>query len=311
MKIVVLGADGFLGSRVASELIRRGDEITAFCPRSPRLDLLRGRGIRVIEGDFLDPSTWSIPFDGVDWLIHLASTTTPVQSVSDPARDAANLEASRAIFKDAVGAGVRKILFSSSGGTVYGDRPAVPSKETDPTRGSIPYTRTKLEIERDLLERCDGTQTVPLILRYANPYGPNQYPSGGTGVVTAWLESARDRRPITLYGDGETARDFLYISDAASAALEALMSGSARGVYNIGTGTAVSLNALLETVERVVGEKLEVSRLPPRNSDIVKVIALDSTRARADFGWQPVVPLEKGIARTWEWVRSGERFTIG
>ncbi|MBN1678561.1 MAG: NAD-dependent epimerase/dehydratase family protein, partial [Candidatus Thermoplasmatota archaeon] len=234
-----------------------------------------------------------------------------IQSVKDPARDAANLEASKAIFKDAVDAGVKRILFSSSGGTVYGDKPSVPSRETDPTRGSIPYTRTKLEIERDLLDRCEGADTLPLILRYANPYGPNQYPSGGTGVVTAWLESARDGRPITLYGDGETARDFVYVSDAASAALGALTSERARGVYNVGTGLPVSLNALLKTVEQVVGKRLEINRLPPRSSDVVRTIALDSTRAYLDFGWRPEVSLDEGVARTWEWVRSGEKFTIG
>lgn len=311
MKTVVLGADGFLGSNMVSLLMRRRAEITAFCPRSPRLESLRGKGIRVIEGDFTDPSTWSIPFDGVDWLIHLASTTTPIQSVQDPARDAANLEASRAIFKDAVSAGVKRILFSSSGGTVYGNNPIVPSRETDPTHALIPYTRTKLEIEKDLMHRCEGTDTVPLVLRYANPYGPNQYPASGTGVVTAWLESARDRKPITLFGDGETARDFVYVSDAVTAALEALSRERARGVYNIGTGTAVSLNTLLKAVEQAVGEKLLIDRLPPRSSDTVKVIALDSTRASLDFGWRPRVSLEEGIALTWQWVRSGEEFTVG
>jgi len=118
MRIVVLGADGFLGSNMVSLLIRRKADITAFCLKSPRLDLLRDKGVRVIEGDFTDPSTWSIPFEGVDWLIHLASTTTPIQSVQDPGRDAANLEASKAIFKDATAAGVKRIVFSSSGGKI-------------------------------------------------------------------------------------------------------------------------------------------------------------------------------------------------
>jgi len=308
---VLLGADGFLGSNLASLLLRRKAEMVAFCPMSPRLDVLREKGIRVIEGDFMDPSTWSIPFDGVDWLVHLASTTTPIQSVKDPARDAANLEASRAIFKDAVSSGVKKILFSSSGGTVYGDKPIVPSRETDPTHALIPYTQTKLEIERELMRRCEGSDTVPLVLRYANPYGPNQFPASGTGVITAWLESARDKMPITLFGDGETARDFVYVSDAASAAVEALDSPRARGVYNIGTGVATSLNKLLTTLEQVVGSGLKVERLPPRSSDTVKVIALDSTRAFVDFGWGPKVSLDEGVSRTWQWVRSGEVFTIG
>lgn len=310
MKIVILGADGFLGSNMVSALAPRKAKLTAFCPRSPRLDLLRSKGVVVIEGSFLEPPTWSIPFEGVDWLIHFATTTTPIQSVQDPVRDAANLTASKAIFRDAVDAGVKKILFSSSGGTVYGDKATVPSKETDPTLALIPYTRTKLEIERELLSRCEGTETLPVVLRYANPYGPNQYPASGTGVVTAWLESVRDNKPITLYGDGETARDFVYVADATQAALKALESDNVRGIYNIGAGVPVSLNTLLRTIEHVVDTKLEIKRLPPRSSDAVKAIALDSTRAFVDFSWKPEVPLEKGIALTWKWVQSGEKFTI-
>ncbi len=311
MKVVILGADGFLGSHVLAALEREKAEVTAFCLKSPRLEVLRDRGVEVLEGDFLHPSTIKIPFEDVDWVIHLASTTTPIQSVQDPARDAANLDASNIVFANAIDAGVKKILFSSSGGTVYGNAPSIPARETDPTNPSIPYARTKLKIERALVSKCEGSRTVPLILRYANPYGPNQYPAAGTGVVTAWLESARDRKPITLYGDGETARDFLFASDAASAALEALQSERARGTYNIGTGVPVTLNALLATVERALGEKLEVRRLPSRSSDTVKAIALDSTRARLDFGWRPQISLEDGVARTWKWVRSGEKFTIG
>lgn len=310
MRIVILGADGFLGSHIVSALKGSNLDIVAFCPRSPRLEVLRRRGVTVIEGDFLDLSTLSIPFEGVDWVVHLASTTTPIQSIKDPVRDAANLDASKMVFRMAVEAGVKRILFSSSGGTVYGNNPSLPARETDPTHPSIPYAKTKLEIERDLLSRCAGTETVPLILRYANPYGPNQYPAGGTGVVTAWLESARNGEPITLYGDGDTARDFLYVSDAASAALGALRGERARGVYNVGTGIAVSLNTLLRTVEEVIGERLLVRRLPSRTSDTVRAIALDSTRAYLDFGWRPTVSLSEGIARTWKWVQSGENFTI-
>ena len=310
MKVVVLGADGFLGSNLTSELLRMRADIKAFCYPSSRLEKLRDRGVEVLEGDFTRPETLDIPFDGVDWLVHLASTTTPKESVLEPHKDAANLTASRVLFQRAVDAGVKKILFSSSGGTVYGDAGETPVKETAKTRPVIPYTKTKLAIENELAKLTEGTKTVPIVLRFGNPYGPNQYPEKGTGVITAWLRSVRDDKPVVLYGSGENARDFFYVSDAVSAMLQSLQSDRARGIYNVGSGSATTLTEVISTIEKVTCRKASVLKVMGRPSDAVNVIALDSGRARSDFGWDPRVPLREGIALTWKWVLDGEKFTI-
>lgn len=312
MRAVVLGATGFLGSNLVSELLKRKIEIIAFCPESDRSRTLERHGIRVVPGDFLKPQTLDdIPLKGVDWLIHFASTTNPRLSMLEPHRDEANLTASSIIFQKAVDAGVRKILFSSSGGTVYGDSGGEPVDETVETRPTIPYTRTKLAIENELMELCDQTQTIPIILRYANPFGPNQYPAKGTGVVTAWLEAARDSKPITLFGEGKAARDFIYVSDAIDAATMALASKEARGVYNVGSGIATTLSELVLAIGRVTKRHLDIDRVPPRPSDTVSSISLDSSRARRDFGWKAKVGLDEGIEKTWKWVEIGEPFSIG
>lgn len=311
LRVVVLGATGFLGSNLVSALIRRGDHVVAFSPDRERLEVMRDLGVEAVEGDFLRPETLDIPLEGSDWMVHLASTTTPLESVSDPQKDAANLSASRELFRRAIEARVRRILFSSSGGTVYGDSGQRPIDETAETRPVLPYTRTKLAIESELMRVCEGTDTVPIILRFGNPYGPNQSPARGTGVVTAWLRAARDDRPIVVYGSKRNARDFFYVSDAVRAMLLSLEEEGARGTYNIGSGRATTLDEVLTAIEAVTGRGLRVTEVESRRSDVVKVIALDCSRARRDFGWRPLVSLEEGLRLTWEWVLAGEPFRVG
>jgi UDP-glucose 4-epimerase len=310
VRAVVLGATGFLGSNTVSELLKRRVEVVAFCPKSDRSRILRDHGIEVVEGDFLNPKTLEIPLKGVDWLIHLASTTSPKESMLEPHKEAANLTASSLIFQNAIDAGVRKVLFSSSGGTVYGDTGFGPVNETVGTRPVIPYTKTKLAIESELLDLADGTDTIPIILRFGNPYGPNQYPTKGTGVIAAWLAAVRDGKPIIVFGDGESARDFFYVSDAVAAITMALAGENARGIYNIGSGTATSLNKILTIIEEATNRKPTVMNVMQRPSDAVRAIALDSSKAKKEFGWETKVGLQQGIALTWKWIRAGEPFTI-
>lgn len=307
---VVLGATGFLGSNTVSALLKRHIKTVAFCPKSKRSRALTDLGIDVIEGTFLDSETLEIPFKGIDWLIHFASTTNPKESMIEPHKDAANLTASSVIFQNAVDQGVKKILFSSSGGTVYGNTGEEPVNEAVGTRPVTPYTKTKLAIEEELEDLCDGTRTIPITLRFGNPYGPNQYPGKGTGVITAWLEAIRDNKQITMYGNGESARDFFYVSDAIEATIMALESDKAKGIYNIGSGKATSLNSVIKIMEEVTRKKPEVLSVMERPSDAVKTIALDASKARKEFGWRPTVDLREGIEKTWRWVQAGEPFQL-
>jgi UDP-glucose 4-epimerase len=161
------------------------------------------------------------------------------------------------------------------------------------------------------MDLCDGTRTTPVVLRFGNPYGPNQYPEKGTGVITAWLRAVREKKPIVIYGTGDSARDFFYVSDAVAAMIQALESDRAAGIYNIGSGMATSLNEIIRIIEEVTGRKLNALKATERPSDAVKVVALDSSKAFDDFGWKPKVSLPEGIALTWKWVEAGEPFTMG
>jgi UDP-glucose 4-epimerase len=312
MRAVILGATGFLGSNLVSEFLKRDVDIVSFSPKSDRSRILEHHGVKVVHGDFLKRETLDdIPLNDVDWLVHFASTTNPMLSMLEPHTDEANLRASRIIFQKAIDSGVKRILFSSSGGTVYGDARDGTVKETEETRPSTPYATTKLAIENDLVERCRETNTIPIILRYGNPFGPNQYPVKGTGVVVAWLEAVRDSKPIMLFGEGKAARDFVYVSDAIDAAIMALTSKESRGVYNIGSGVATTLFELALAIGKVTKKRLDVNKVPPRPSDVVSTIALDTSRARNYFGWNAKVGLDEGIRKTWKWVKMGEPFVVG
>jgi len=310
MRIAVLGATGFLGLNTVSDLMRKGFEIVALCPKSERSRILGEHGIEVIEWDMLNLKAFDVSLDGVDWLVHLASTTSPKESMLDPDKDAANLTASSLMFQRGIDSGVKKMIFSSSGGTVYGDSGIGPVNETFPTCPTIPYAKTKLAIENELFRLTNGTNTTPVVLRLGNPYGQHQHPNKGTGVITAWLEAVRDRKPMIVYGDGESARDFFHVSDAVAAIGTALASENARGVYNIGSGTAASLRTIMSIIEDVTKCEPAVTRLLQRPSDVVKAIALDSSKAQRDFGWKAIVDLHKGVQLTWDWVQSGEPLMI-
>jgi UDP-glucose 4-epimerase len=310
LRIAVLGASGFLGLNTVSDLMLRGFEIIALCPKDESSRILEEHGVEVIDWDMLNPKSFDVSLRGVDWLVHLASTTNPKESMLDPDRDAANLAASGLMFQRGIDSGVKKMVFSSSGGTIYGDPGTNPVNETFRINPTIPYARTKLAIENELFRLTEGTAATPVVLRLGNPYGKHQHPNKGTGVITAWLEAVRDGKPVVVFGDGESARDFFHVSDAVAAIRMALASENARGIYNIGSGTATSLNSILAIIEDVTERTPDVTRVSQRPSDVVKAIALDSSKAHRDFGWKAVVGLREGIQQTWNWVQLGEPLTL-
>ena len=310
LRIAVLGASGFLGLNSVSDLMRRGFEIVALCPKDESSLILEEHGIEIIDWDMLNPKSMDVSLDGIDWLVHLASTTNPKESMLDPDKDSANLTASSLIFQRGIDSGVKKILFPSSGGTVYGDPGFGPVDETFRINPTIPYAKTKLAIENELFRLTEGTETTPVVLRLGNPYGVHQHPNKGTGVITAWLEAVRDGKPVIVYGDGGSARDFFYVSDAVGAIRMALASEDAKGIYNIGSGVATSLNSILDIIEDVTKRIPTVTRVSQRPSDVVKAIALDSSKAKREFGWEAVVGLRDGIQLTWDWVQLGEPLNL-
>ncbi|MGH2376433.1 MAG: NAD-dependent epimerase/dehydratase family protein [bacterium] len=240
---------------------------------------------------------------GVDVVFHLIWTTIPEVANRDPAGDvSANLIPTIRLFEVCRNVGVRRIVFVSSGGTVYGPAQTWPVSEAHPQNPINSYGITKLAAEKYLymFRHLYGVDYV--IFRPSVPYGPRQNPLAAQGAVAVFLYRVARGLPVTIWGDGSVVRDYFYVSDLTSA----LVAGAERAspeqrVFNLGGGNAVSLIQLLGMVEEVVGKRANVEYAPPRRFDAPQIL-LDTNLARQELGWQPKVRLTDGLVQTWKWM---------
>ena len=199
---------------------------------------------------------------------------------------------------------VKKIIFISSGGTVYGNPSVLPIPENSPTEPECSYGITKLTIEKYLylyrflhgLDYC--------VLRLANAYGERQRPTATQGVIPVFLERALRNDEIVVWGDGSVIRDYVYVTDIASALLKALTYSGDTKVFNIGSGEQYSLNEVIQLIEHVTGQPLKVKYTEGRSFD-VPINVLDVSRAKSFLNWTPTVSLSEGIARMYAWMLKG------
>jgi UDP-glucose 4-epimerase len=306
MKVTVLGGGGFIGSAIVDRLLRDGHEIRVF--ERPRIDPYRAFGpderVEWINGDLMSLHDVREAVRGVDAVIHLVSTTLPKSSNDDPLYDVqSNLVATLQLLQVMVEERVQRIVFISSGGTVYGRPQYLPIDERHPTEPLVSYGITKLAIEKFLVMFRHLHGLHPVILRVANPYGERQRIETAQGAVAAFLNRALRDQPIEIWGDGSVARDYLHVSDVADAFARALAYEGSQHVFNVSSGTGTTLLELLSIIEQVRGTPLSVQFKPARPFD-VPVSVLDNRLAREELGWTTTVGLREGIARTAEWIRA-------
>ena len=304
--ILVLGGAGFIGSHLAARLLEAGHRVRVF--DRPRLDTLeqiaRRAALEIRTGDFLNPGDVERALAGIEVVFHLISTTMPKSSNDNPAYDVeTNVLATLRLLEQCRRLKVRKIVFVSSGGTVYGIPAGVPIPETHPTEPICSYGIHKLMIEKYLrlshflhgLDYC--------ILRPSNLYGERQRTDTAQGAVAVFLERALSGAAIQVWGDGSVVRDYLYVGDAAEAFLRALDYDGPQRIFNIGAGAGTSLNELLQEIRALVGRPLNVEHTPPRSLD-VPVNVLDCSLAERVLGWKARTPLAQGLRRTLDWMRA-------
>ncbi len=299
---LVTGGLGFLGRHIVRRLVREGYFVRVLDPGVSRQSLgeLDGQ-VEMICGTACDSEILKRCTDGARVLFHFAGATLPAESNRDPAKDAAsNLIANLEVLNAAANSGVERVIFPSSGGTVYGIPTVVPISEacsTDPisSYGIVKLTTEKymMLFERQYSMRC-------IALRYGNPYGDGQYASIGFGVIPAFFHAAAMNRPLEVWGDGSVVRDFIYIEDAVEATLRALHYTGPLGIFNIGSGVGTSINEIVRAIQEVTGLRIQVAYREGRQSDAPQII-LDITRARQELGWSPRTSLNEGIARAWKW----------
>lgn len=297
MSVLIIGGNGFLGSNLVSGLREAGRRIRVL-DRSPQRPDFDWHGIDYRLGGLDTTDVLVDALDGVEMVYHLASTTVPGTSNQDPAFDVtSNVIGSLNLVAAMSKVGVRRIVFFSSGGTVYGVPQSLPVAENHVLRPISSYGVTKVAIENYLLMYQQLGVLDPLILRPSNPYGPRQSTAGIQGAIGAFLGKARHGQAVTIWGSGETVRDYIYVDDLTALAIKAGLS-DACGVYNVGSGAGSSLNEICALIREITGTALPVEYLPARKFDVPKVV-LDIAAAQMQFQWAPRVPLREGLTRTW------------
>lgn len=304
MKCLVLGGGGFIGSHVVDQLLLAGHQVRIFeRPRVPQYRRFPRGAVEWVEGDFQNTAVVRDALAGVDTLIHLVSTTLPKTSNDDPVFDVqSNVISTLRLFELAVEAHVRRIVFISSGGTVYGPPSILPIPESHPTDPRVSYGIVKLAIEKylALFHMQHGIDYV--VLRVANPFGERQRVDIAQGAVAVFIDRALKQVPIEIWGDGSVVRDYIHVEDVARAFVNAVDHSGAPGVFNIGSGTGHSLNDLLDQIESMLNRKIERRYLPSRGIDVPSNV-LDISHARKLLGWSPQITLEAGLERTIAWAR--------
>jgi UDP-glucose 4-epimerase len=306
MRAIVTGGAGFIGSNLVDALVERGDEVTVVdnlaTGKRENLTGALDRGAELVEESITDAAAMLSLAERVrpEAIFHFGAQIDVRKSAADPAWDASiNVVGTINMLDVARVAGVRRFVNSSTGGAIYGEGQQIPAPETHPAVPEAPYGLSKWCAEQycELQRRFHGVPAVSL--RYGNVYGPRQDPLGEAGVIAIFCGKLLAGERPTIFGDGEQTRDYVYVDDVVSANLAALENPSAIGAYNVGTERASSVLDLVEVLRKLAGEGVgfDPEFAPPRKGE-VQHIALDTTRAREELGWQAQVGLDEGLERT-------------
>jgi UDP-glucose 4-epimerase len=296
VRVVVTGGAGFIGSHVVEALLARGDEVTVVD------DLSNGKrenvadGVRLVVQDIREGLTDVFADTRPELCCHLAAQVDVRASVERPEHDASVNVLGTVAVLEAAREHDTQVVFSSSGGAIYGECDG-PAPEESERRPLSPYGVSKLAGEEYLAgyNRLYGARHVSL--RYGNVYGPRQDPYGEAGVVAIFLGRLAQGEAPQIFGGGLQTRDYVYAGDVARATLAAV--GHDGGVFNVGTGQETSVVDLYELSRRVAGSKVEAREAPARLGELQRSV-LDVSSAERELGWRPEVLLEEGLRRTWE-----------
>ncbi len=310
MRVLITGGAGFIGSHVADALLAAGHEVGVVD------DLSTG------ARENLDPRArfWHVDIRSAELpalladfrpevISHHAAQMSVSVSARDPRLDAdINILGTLNLLEAAVRTGVGRVIFASTGGAIYGDHVGVPTDEAAAARPVSPYGVAKLAVERYLhaYQAMHGLRAVAL--RYSNVYGPRQSPHGEAGVVAIFARAVLEGRELTVHGDGEQTRDYVYVEDVVRANVLAttLTLGQELPILNIGTGTETSVNDLVFRFGGIVGREVARRHGPARPGE-QRRSALECGLAKRVLGWEAGTDLQAGLARTFRWFEAAPR----
>ena len=304
MRVLVLGGSGFLGSHIVDKFLAEKHEVSVY-DLYPERFRRSPAGIKFYTGDFGNVGALDeLIATGFDAVIHCVSTTTPKSSNESPEFDIqSNVIGTLYLLDICVKHKVGKLVFMSSGGTVYGDIGDVDVvSESHSVRPMCSYGVSKLTIEHylDVYKHLRGLDYVAL--RLSNPYGERQSPLRALGALTVFLHRTLKRQDVEVWGDGSVTRDFIYVGDVANAVYLATVNAIS-GIYNVGTGTGLSLCDIFLQIETAVGWKPSVNWLPARSFDVPRIV-LDATKLKVATDWGVTTKLRDGVAITADWLRN-------
>jgi UDP-glucose 4-epimerase len=297
--VLVTGGAGFIGSHVAEALVAGGEDVVVLDDLSSGKRENVPEGARLVEGDVREPQDELFASVNPSVCFHLAAQADVRVSVDRPDHDAKiNILGTVNLLQAALEQDTR-IVFSSTGGAIYGECDG-PASEDAPKQPLAPYGTSKLAAEEYLATYNRLHETRHVTLRYGNVYGPRQDPHGEAGVVAIFFNRLLTGEQPKIFGDGRQTRDYVYVGDVVRATLAA--SEHDGGVFNVGTGRETSVVELYELCRRVAGkEELEAVFAPPRPGELQRSV-LDASRAVDELGWRPEHNLEDGLRETWEWM---------
>jgi UDP-glucose 4-epimerase len=298
MKVLVTGGAGFIGSHLVRALVRQGVGVIVFDDLSTGKKEHLPEGASLVEGDIRDPRSVDRVF--ARWqprvVFHLAGQSSVRRSITDPILDLeVNVKGSIHIFQASAQSSVEKVVFASSGGAIYGEQDSYPVKEAATPRPRSPYAVDKLASEHHGAHFHAERAFDFTALRLGNVYGPGQNPEGEAGVIAIFLGRLSEGQSLTVYGDGEQTRDFVFVGDVVQAFLRAM--GGPPGNFNIGTGVETSLNTLIGSLGKVVPWKPDVHYVPAIPAE-VRRNALSIRNAQEILGWSPSTSLFEGLRET-------------
>lgn len=304
MNILILGGAGFIGTHLASALLKLGHVVRIFDRPTTLVPALVAGHPRLerVDGDILNLDEVESALDDMEFVFHLVSTTLPKSSNDNPEYDIeTNLIVSVRLLEAARRRDIRKIVFLSSGGTVYGVPNQIPIEESHPCNPISSYGIVKLAIEKylHLYRVLHGLDSCTI--RLSNPFGEYQRIQSAQGAVGVFLHRAINRQSIEIWGDGSVTRDYIYVGDVAEALLKTIDYQGPHKTFNIGSGTGMNLNEIIGEIETVLGQRVLRVYKPARRFD-VQTNVLDIGLARRELGWTPRTSFSEGLSRTAAWI---------
>jgi UDP-glucose 4-epimerase len=305
MRVLITGGAGFIGSTIAKELASKNVEVVVLDNLSSgyRINIDGHPCIKLVEEDVRDRAAVDAAMADVDTVFHLAASVGNKRSIDQPVNDAEiNVIGTLRILEAARKAGVRKVVMSSSAG-IFGELKTLPIREDHPAEPDSPYGASKLCAEKEGLAYAKLYGMEVVCLRYFNVYGPGQRFDAYGNVIPIFVFKMLRGEPLTIFGDGEQTRDFVNVRDVAQANIKAAMISGVTGAFNIGSGTRISINALVEQLRIASGLNPLVLHGPPRPGDVRDSLA-DIKAAREAFGFEPTASIEDGLAEYIRWART-------